>query len=78
MLTVHHLIDLRSQRSLWLLTELGIPYESKGYQRNPQTCLAPPDPAYDDYVSGCILPKDWPCCRCYTPFRPEPENPWAR
>ena len=37
MLTVHHLNDSRSQRILWLLEELGVPYEIKHYQRDPQT-----------------------------------------
>ncbi|ANW01830.1 glutathione S-transferase family protein [Bradyrhizobium icense] len=43
MLTVHHLNDSRSQRILWLLEELGTPYEMKRYQRNAQTRLAPPE-----------------------------------
>ncbi len=43
MLTVHHLNDSRSQRILWLLEELGVPYEIKHYQRDPQTRLAPPE-----------------------------------
>src|ERR1700688_4064786 len=43
MLTVHHLNDSRSQRILWLLEELGVPYEMKRYQRNAQTRLAPPE-----------------------------------
>jgi glutathione S-transferase len=43
MLTVHHLNDSRSQRILWLLEELGLPYEMKRYQRNAQTRLAPPE-----------------------------------
>ena len=33
MLTVHHLNNLRSQRVLWLLEELGVPYEIVRYQR---------------------------------------------
>jgi glutathione S-transferase len=33
MLTVHHLNNSRSQRVLWLLEELGVPYEIKYYQR---------------------------------------------
>jgi glutathione S-transferase len=33
MLTVHHLNNSRSQRVLWLLEELGVPYEIKHYQR---------------------------------------------
>jgi glutathione S-transferase len=35
MLTVHHLNNSRSQRVLWLLEELGVPYEIKRYQRQP-------------------------------------------
>lgn len=43
MITVHHLNNSRSQRILWLLEELGVPYEIKFYQRNAQTNLAPPE-----------------------------------
>jgi len=43
MLTLHHLNDSRSQRILWLLEELGAPYEIKRYQRNASTRLAPPE-----------------------------------
>ena len=43
MLTLHHLNDSRSQRILWLLEELGTPYELVRYQRNQQTRLAPPE-----------------------------------
>jgi glutathione S-transferase len=42
MLTVHHLNNSRSQRVLWLLEELGVPYEIVKYQRDPKTMLAPP------------------------------------
>jgi glutathione S-transferase len=42
MLTLHHLNDSRSQRVLWLLEELGVPYEMKKYQRM-ETRLAPPE-----------------------------------
>src|SRR5436190_9825642 len=41
MLIVHHLNNSRSQRVLWLLEELGIPYELQKYQRDPKTMLAP-------------------------------------
>ncbi len=41
MLVVHHLNNSRSQRVLWLLEELGLDYEIKHYQRNPETMLAP-------------------------------------
>lgn len=43
MLVVHHLNDSRSQRILWLLEELGAPYEIKFYQRDATTRLAPPE-----------------------------------
>ncbi|MCX4063904.1 glutathione S-transferase [Pseudomonas sp. S1Bt30] len=43
MITVHHLNNSRSQRILWLLEELGVPYEIKRYQRDPKTNLAPPE-----------------------------------
>ncbi|MES2091463.1 MAG: glutathione S-transferase [Pseudomonadota bacterium] len=41
MITVHHLETSRSQRVLWLLEELGVPYEIKLYKRDPKTRLAP-------------------------------------
>lgn len=41
MLTVHHLNNSRSQRVLWLLEELALPYEIVHYQRDPKTMLAP-------------------------------------
>ncbi|BAT60674.1 glutathione S-transferase GstB [Variibacter gotjawalensis] len=41
MITVHHLNNSRSQRILWLLEELSVPYEIKFYQRDPKTMLAP-------------------------------------
>ena len=41
MITVHHLNNSRSQRILWLLEELGLDYQVKCYQRDPQTMLAP-------------------------------------
>ncbi len=43
MITVHHLNNSRSQRVLWLLEELGLPYEIKKYQRDAKTMLAPPE-----------------------------------
>ena len=43
MITVHHLNNSRSQRVLWLLEELGLPYEIRKYQRDAQTMLAPPE-----------------------------------
>ena len=41
MITVHHLNNSRSQRVLWLLEELAVPYEIKKYQRDAKTMLAP-------------------------------------
>ncbi len=41
MIIVHHLNNSRSQRVLWLLEELGLEYEVKRYERNPETLLAP-------------------------------------
>jgi len=43
MITLHHLENSRSQRVLWLLEELGLPYELKRYARDPKTMLAPPE-----------------------------------
>ncbi len=43
MITVHHLNNSRSQRVLWLLEELGVPYEVKRYERDATTMLAPPE-----------------------------------
>jgi len=43
MIVVHHLNNSRSQRILWLLEELGVPYEIKPYQRDATTNLAPPE-----------------------------------
>ena len=43
MIQVHHLNNSRSQRILWLLEELGVPYEVIRYERDPQTMLAPPE-----------------------------------
>ena len=43
MIIVHHLEESRSQRVLWLMEELGLPYEVKRYARNAQTRLAPPE-----------------------------------
>ena len=40
---VHHLENSRSQRVLWMLEELGLPYEVKRYERDKATMLAPPE-----------------------------------
>lgn len=41
MIILHHLNNSRSQRILWLLEELQLPYEIKHYQRDKKTSLAP-------------------------------------
>ncbi len=43
MIIVHHLNNSRSQRILWLLEELGLPYQIRRYERDPKTMLAPPE-----------------------------------
>jgi len=42
LIVVHHLENSRSHRVLWLLEEIGVPYEVKFYARDPATMLAPP------------------------------------
>lgn len=42
-ITVHHLENSRSQRVLWLLEELELPYDVRRYERNKKTMLAPPE-----------------------------------
>ncbi len=41
MITVHHLNHSRSHRVLWLLEELGLDYELRRYERDPETLRAP-------------------------------------
>ena len=41
MITLHHLEKSRSQRVLWLLEELELPYKIIVYKRDPKTRLAP-------------------------------------
>ena len=43
MITVHHLENSRSQRTLWMLEALGVEYDIKRYSRDPATSLAPPE-----------------------------------
>lgn len=43
MIVLHHLNQSRSQRVLWLLEELGLPYEIRFYERDAATLLAPPE-----------------------------------
>ncbi|BDI61586.1 glutathione S-transferase family protein [Qipengyuania nanhaisediminis] len=41
MLTIHHLRISQSERIVWLCEELGIEYDLKLYNRDPETRLAP-------------------------------------
>ena len=41
MITIHHLLDSQSERIIWLMEELGLPYGLKSYPREP-TMMAPP------------------------------------
>jgi len=41
MIKVHHLDNSRSQRILWMLEEVSVPYEIERYQRDKSTMLAP-------------------------------------
>ncbi len=41
MITLHHLENSRSQRIIWMLEELAVPYEIKRYERDPRTNLGP-------------------------------------
>ena len=43
MIIVHHLEKSRSQRVLWLLEELELPYRIVRYARDPKTMMAPPE-----------------------------------
>ncbi|MDB5709037.1 MAG: glutathione S-transferase [Sphingomonas bacterium] len=62
---VHHLENSRSQRILWMLEELELPYEIKRYERDKKTMLAPPElkrvhplgksPVIEDNVDGRIV-----------------------
>ena len=42
-LIVHHLNNSRSQRILWLLEELGVPYDIRHHSRDSVTNMAPPE-----------------------------------
>jgi glutathione S-transferase len=88
MITIHHLNDSRSQRVLWLLEEMGLPYEVKRYQRDAKTNLAPPalkaihplgkSPVLDDgearmAETGAIIATPRPVCGP-RPVRPRPDD----
>ncbi|VVT03252.1 Glutathione S-transferase GST-6.0 [Sphingomonas sp. EC-HK361] len=62
---VHHLENSRSQRILWMLEELQLPYEIRRYERNTATMLAPPElkrvhplgksPVIEDTETGLVI-----------------------
>ena len=93
MITVHHLNNSRSQRVLWLLEELGQPYEIVRYQRDAQTMLAPPEllkvhplgksPVITDgditvAESGAIIEYLLDACGANAGLRPAPRTPEGR
>ena len=41
MITIHHLVASQSERIIWLMEELGLPYALKIYHRDPATFMAP-------------------------------------
>ncbi|WP_395339740.1 glutathione S-transferase family protein [Ningiella sp. W23] len=41
MFTLHHLIESRSQRIVWMLEMVGVEYQIKAYKRDAKTNLAP-------------------------------------
>ncbi len=43
MITIHHLGVSQSDRIVWLMEELGLPYALEWYDRDPATGLAPPE-----------------------------------
>ena len=91
MLTVHHLENSRSQRVLWLLEELGLPYDVRRHARDPQTMLAPPallqvhplgkSPVIADDATGLTVAEtgaivEYLLDACPgTPLRPAPGTP---
>ena len=64
MLKVHHLNNSRSQRILWLLEELEVPYEIRRYQRDAKTMFAPPDPASDAKWVGAAGAASYVISKC--------------
>ena len=62
---VHHLNNSRSQRILWMLEEMGVPYEVRHYQRDAKTMRAPKalkdihplgkSPVIEDTENGAVI-----------------------
>ena len=88
--TIHHLRISQSERIVWLCEELGLDYDLKLYNRNPETRLAPPElkalhpmqiaPLLEDGdlllgESGAIV--EYICGRYApdTPLVPRPDHP---
>lgn len=42
MIRIHHLLDSQSERIIWLMEELELPYDLVSYPRDPATSMAPP------------------------------------
>lgn len=80
MIIVHHLNNSRSQRVLWLLEELELPYEVKRYERMPNM-LAPPElksvhplgksPVIEDTEAGVIVAETGAIVEYLTSLRPD-------
>lgn len=93
MIIVHHLNNSRSQRVLWLLEELGLPYEVKRYERMPNM-LAPPElkavhplgksPVIEDTENGVVVAETGAIVEYLvslkpdTDLKPAPGTPEAR
>jgi glutathione S-transferase len=58
MILVHHLENSRSQRVLWLLEELELPYEVRRYERDSRAMLAPPELAQVHPLGKAPLVED--------------------
>ncbi len=43
MLVIHHLGRSQSERIVWLCEELGLPFELRRHERDPETILSPPE-----------------------------------
>lgn len=58
MLRVHHLNNSRSQKTLWLLEELELPYEIVAYQREPSMMGPPAIKALHPMGKSPVLEED--------------------